>query len=300
MNYTDNELLEEISRRMKSNSKLLKEQKALMEELKTVNKKLHESESLKSHFISNITNEIVNPFSSILGLSKAILSVDKENWKKVFSMVALIYTEAFNLDFQLKNIFAAAKIEAGEIYPEVGSVDVVSLINSVTSTFKIEAKKKKIRFETLPDEASIIKDEKGSYYFKTDAEKLKLILLNLINNALKYSFEEGVITISYWVEDDQLFVSVQDRGTGISEEHQSIIFDRFKRVDSGITSTNRGHGLGLSINKAILDLLGGNIVLKSQPGEGATFIINIPQATEDAFLTATDDNELFFNDKQVF
>lgn len=271
-----------------------------MKELKTVNKKLHDSESLKSHFISNITNEIVNPFSSILGLSKAILSVDKENWKKVFSMVALIYTEAFNLDFQLKNIFAAAKIEAGEIYPEVGSVNICSLIKSVTGTFRIEAKKKKLSFEVIADEKTIKRDESGNFYFKTDAEKLKLVLLNFLNNAVKYSLDEGLITIKYWMEDDQLFVSVKDRGVGISEEHKNIIFDRFKRIDSGITSTSRGHGLGLSINKAVLDLLGGNIVIKSQPGEGAEFTINIPEATEDAFLMATDDNELFFNDKEVF
>ncbi len=298
--YTDKELIEEISRRMKSNTKLLKEQKDLMEELKTVNKKLQESESLKSHFISNITNEIVNPFSSILGLSKAILSVDKENWKKVFSMVALIYTEAFNLDFQLKNIFAAAKIEAGEIYPEIGSVDICNLVQSVTQTFKIEAKKKKVSFEIIPDEQSIQRDENGSFYFKTDAEKLKLILLNFLNNAVKYSLEEGLITIKYRLENEQLYISVKDRGVGISEEHKNIIFDRFKRVDTGITSTNRGHGLGLSINKAVLDLLGGNVKIESQPGQGATFTINIPEATEDAFLMATDDNELFFNDKQVF
>ncbi|MFW5644766.1 MAG: sensor histidine kinase [Bacteroidota bacterium] len=299
-NFTDKELIEEIARRMRSNSELLQEQKDLMKELQSVNKKLQESESLKSHFISNITNEIVNPFSSILGLSKAILSVDKENWKKVFSMVALIYTEAFNLDFQLKNIFAAAKIEAGEIYPEIGTVDISNLVQSVTKTFRIEARKKKVSFEIISDEKSIPRDENGSFYFKTDAEKLKLILLNFLNNAVKYSLEEGLITLKYWLEDDQLFISVIDRGVGISDEHKNIIFDRFKRVDSGITSTNRGHGLGLSINKAVLDLLGGNVKIESQPGQGATFTINIPEATEDAFLMATDDNELFFNDKQVF
>jgi len=103
----DEELIEELRIRMKEKTDALNELKSLNEKLKIVNKKLEESEAMKTHFISNITNEIVNPFASILGLSKNILSVNKENWKKVFSMVAMIHTEAFSLDFQLKNVFAS-------------------------------------------------------------------------------------------------------------------------------------------------------------------------------------------------
>lgn len=299
-NYTDDELLKELSRRFEDRKELIKIQENLKLELSIANEKLAESEGLKSHFISNITNEIINPFASILGLSKAILSVDKENWKKVLSMVALIYTEAFNLDFQLRNIFAAAKIEAGEIYPEIGNVDVCNLIDSVISTFKIESKKKKLVFETIIDENNLKENDNRKIIFKTDPEKFKLILLNLINNAVKYSFEEGTIYIKLWKSDNLLHVSVKDTGTGISEDHQKIIFDRFKRVDSGITSTNRGHGLGLSINKALLDLLGGDIKIDSIPGEGATFTFILPEAIEESFIMASDDNELFFSDKQIF
>ncbi len=141
---TDTELLDELRRRFEQNKNALLELKNLNDELRVVNKKLEESESLKSHFISNITNEIINPFTSILGLSRAILSVDKENWKKVISMVALIHSEAFHLDFQFRNIFVAAKIEAGEIFPEIFNVDIRNLIDSVIESFKFEMKKKRI------------------------------------------------------------------------------------------------------------------------------------------------------------
>ncbi|MFO7842861.1 MAG: hypothetical protein R6V16_03550, partial [Bacteroidales bacterium] len=141
---TDQELIEELRKRFDQNKKALKEVQELNDELQKVNKKLEESEALKSHFISNITNEIINPFASILALSKNILSVEKENWKKVFSMVSLIYSEAFNLDFQLRNIFVAAKIEAGEIFPEILNVDVKQLMDSVVDSFKYQSKKKKI------------------------------------------------------------------------------------------------------------------------------------------------------------
>jgi len=103
--HTDQELIDELQKRFEENAKTIQELKDLTEELKIVNKKLEESEALKSHFISNITNEIINPFTSILGLSRNILAVKKENWKKVISMVALIHSEAFNLDFSFEIYF---------------------------------------------------------------------------------------------------------------------------------------------------------------------------------------------------
>ncbi len=296
---TDQELIDELRIRMMENKRALDELKDLNEKLKNVNRKLEESEALKSHFISNITNEIVNPFASILGLSKSILSVNKENWKKVFTMVALIHTEAFSLDFQLKNVFAAAKIEAGEVYPEIGKVDIQNLVRSVTESFRIEAHKKKVTFDLSFDFPT---GEETTYCFKTDPEKLKLILSNLINNAVKFSYEEGRITIRIWTEEQVLYVSVLDNGVEITDEFKQIIFDRFKRADSSITSINRGHGLGLSIVKALLDLLGGDITFESDKEKGTIFTINIPESMEeeDSFDTSLNGNEMFFDDNQVF
>lgn len=294
---SNEELIEELQLRIAEHSQIREELKAATKEMKNVSRKLEESEAMKGHFISNVTNEIINPFSSILGLSKAILSVDKENWKKVFSMVAMIHTEAFSLDFQLKNIFAAAKIEAGDILPDLSNVDVYSVVTSVINSFKVDAKKKKLKFvQNLQVETG----NNESFYFKTDAEKLKLILSNLINNAVKFSFDEGIITIDVRKEENNLIISISDTGSGISEENQLIIYDRFKRIDSGITSTLRGHGLGLSINKGILDLLGGEINLKSQIGEGSVFTIKIPEPDVDVKHTSYDGDEIFFEDKQIF
>ncbi len=294
---TDEEILAELRVRIMDKSRSAEEYKMLTAELKSVNKKLEQSETLKSHFISNITNEIINPFTSILGLSRAILSVDKENWKKVISMVVLIHTEAFALDFQLRNIFAAARIEAGDIYPEISRVEVFPLIKSLVDSFTLEARKKKVVINLLFD---VEKKEEGQLYFKSDAEKLKLILSNLMCNAVKFSLDEGIVNVHVWILEGELYISVQDNGIGISEENQRLIFDRFSRVDNGISSVNRGHGLGLSINKALLDILNGEISLQSENGKGAIFTVRIPEAEEDAFLTASDGNEIFFDDQQVF
>ncbi|MBN1990790.1 MAG: HAMP domain-containing histidine kinase [Bacteroidales bacterium] len=293
---TDTELLDELRRRFEQNKNAVLELKNLNDELRNVNKKLEESESLKSHFISNITNEIINPFTSILGLSRAILSVDKENWKKVISMVALIHSEAFHLDFQFRNIFVAAKIEAGEIFPEIFNVDIHNLIDSVVESFKFETKKKRI----TATHNFTVKSESQLFTFKTDPEKLRMVLSNLLSNAVNFSFEGGAIEVTTWIEGTDLKISVKDYGIGISKENQKIIFDRFRRVDSGINSLNRGHGLGLSVNKAIIDMLKGRMEVASELGEGSTFTVTIPEAEESTNDFASDANETFFSNEETF
>jgi signal transduction histidine kinase len=292
---TDEELLDELKRRFEQNKIAVKELKNLNEELKQVNKKLEESESLKSHFISNITNEIINPFTSILGLSKAILSVDKENWKKVVSMIALIHSEAFTLDFQFRNIFVAAKIEAGEIFPEIVKTDIINVIDSVIESFKLEARRKKVQVDFKCD---LPLDNNEMFIFKTDPEKLKLIIANLLSNAINFSFEGGLVEILVNHKSKNLVVCVRDHGIGISKQNQKIIFDRFKRLDSGINSLNRGHGLGLSVNKAVLDMLNGKIDIESELGKGACFTVSIPESDSNTTDFASDANETFFDSEE--
>lgn len=297
-NLSDRQLLKELRVRLEEAKKSDMELKALSKDFQDVTKKLKESEALKSHFISNISNEIVNPFTSILGLSKAILSVEKNDWKKVVSMVALIHSEAFNLDFQLRNIFVAAKIEAGEIAPNITKVNVRSLIQTVIESFNIVSRKMGINIDL---QFNVEYGFGKNFYFKTDSEKLKLVMSNLINNALKYSYKDSKIIIKVWVEDDVLQISVQDFGTGISEKNQKIIFERFKRLDSGINSINRGHGLGLSITKALLDVLEGNIEINSQKGEGSTFSVTLPEAKHIVEGFSGEGNDVFFDgDDEIF
>ncbi len=292
-NLSDIQLLKELRHRLDESKKAKTELQELSKDYQEVTRKLSESESLKSHFISNISNEIVNPFTSILGLSKTILSVQKNDWKKVVSMVALIHSEAFNLDFQLKNIFVAAKIEAGEIAPNITKVNIKSLVQNVIDSFNIISRKMGISINLQYD---IDYGFGKNLYFKTDSEKLRLILSNLINNALKYSYKDSDVILKVNIEDDILEISVQDFGTGISEKNQKIIFERFKRLDSGINSINRGHGLGLSITKSLLDVVGGSISIDSKKGEGSTFSINLPEAKNIIEGFSGEGNDIFFDD----
>jgi signal transduction histidine kinase len=292
-NMSNEDILLEINRRLSLNEASLKQIQVLNGTINDLSKRLNESESLKSHFISNISNEIMNPFTSVLAISENILGVEKENWKKVIHMVSMIHAEVFNLDFQLKNIFAAAKLEAGEISPEITLIDIENLITNIIALFKYEARKKPLQIEFSSENLNI---EKG-FTFKSDAEKIHLIICNLLSNAIKFSYTEGKVLIRAIKEGHNLTLSVQDFGQGISKANEQIIFDRFKRADSGINSINRGHGLGLSIVKAIVDMLEGKITVKSAIGKGTLFQLHFTESEQEITGISMDADELFFREE---
>jgi two-component system, OmpR family, phosphate regulon sensor histidine kinase PhoR len=291
---TNEELVQELKTRLQENEILQQQVNQLNIGLKSVNQKLAESEALKSHFISNISNELVNPFTSVLAIAENILSVEKENWKKVISMISLIHTEVFNLDFQLKNIFAAAKLEAGENSPEISMINIDLLFESIINSFKYETKRKHLSL----DFKSINKSIDNQIYFKSDAQKIHLLISNLLSNAIKFSYDEGLIHITVTKDEKELTIIVQDFGQGISKTNELIIFDRFKRIDSGINSINRGHGLGLSIIKAITEILEGTIEFTSDLGKGTKFTIVLNESMIEASGVSIDADELFFKDEK--
>lgn len=289
---SNKELLDELSKRLLENENckgLLKKQ---AEELKSVNAKLAESESLKSHFISNITNEIVNPFASILGLSKNIMS-SKDSDRRSKNMAELIHSEAFELDFQLKNIFAAAKIEAGEFEPEYVKVDIQTLLTSVITSYMYKAEQKQLHINFSFELDKELQDHK---YFKTDPDKLRLIVSNLMSNGIKYSNAANKIEIKGWIDEGRILkITVKDYGIGIDKENLELIFDRFKRLNTAINSVNTGHGLGLSVSKAMIDSLDGTIEIASKRNIGSLFTVAIPEGQgHDSDGFAFDGNEFIF------
>lgn len=293
---SDDQLLEELKNRMRQKEEALRKLRETTKELKKVNEKLAYSEAMKSNFISNITNEIVNPFTSILGLSKSILKLSKSDWERLQSMVKMIYSEAFNLDFQLKNIFMAAEIEAGEVHVNNLKIDINDIIETVIDSFEENATKKEI---TITYHSQIDANTREGFNFISDPQKLQLILTNLLDNAIKFSSAANEVVIrAALIENRNLQISVQDYGAGISEENKVIIYDRFRKGDPGISTPNRGHGLGLSIIKALVDLFNGSIHLRTQLHQGSTFTIVLPEGEEDKDEFSTMGNDVFFNENE--
>lgn len=290
---SDKELIQELSNRL-----IKKKEEQLLEQLADVNKRLQEAEAIKSNFISNVTSEIVNPFTSILGLSKNILALKGNNLEKAKSMASLIQSEAFDLDFQLKNIFAAAKFEAGQLMPEYSNVDISALLKSVIDVFQYKSDQKQIWIQFIE---KIKSDDDEKLIFITDSEKIKLIVSNLLSNSIKYSNATDKVMIDATISENGLVITIKDHGIGIDKKNMEIIFDRFKRVNLEINSLVRGHGLGLSIVKASLDILGGKIELKSKPGQGTQFTLTVPrpEGIRDTDMFTPDSDEIYFDSDEI-
>ncbi len=290
---TDEELLKEIKERLENYKKTLNDLELLNGELMNVNKKLEESEKLKSHFISNIRNEIINPFSSIIGLSKQLINTEVIDKEKVVHFAGMIYNEAFELDFQLKNIFAAASIEAGDLEQQIVEIDVPSFFNNAVKYIEQRAISKNLVIKLDYENTS------NSTVFKTDADKLNIIIINLLANAIEFSKEESSeIVVKVKQNNESILFSVKDYGTGIPKDKLDIIFDRFKRLNMSIHTSNKGYGLGLSITKEYVEILGGEINVESEVGKGSTFNLFIPESNiEKPRLGFVSDNAEFFDNE---
>ncbi len=292
MNYSKNEIEGELSNCKQQVAQLKGENEELISNLFLLNEKLRDSEGLKGHFISNITNEIINPFASVLALAENIKVLKDGEIAQAHRMADLIFDQAFHLDFQLKNVFAAALIEAGKEELIFSVINMIDLGSHITSYFKTLLKKKTISLllkfsnELIPGAA--IK-------FSADREKLELIIKNLISNSIKFSPDGSVINLEFRLEIGQLSIVVTDQGKGINPDERKIIFDRFKQLDEKINSINTGHGLGLSIVQAYTEMMGGKVVLKDNDRVGISVIVIIPVNPEAEEL---DDLEDFIIDAE--
>ena len=289
---SDDKLLDEIKYRLECNKSSYAQSKDMIKKLTEVNLKLEKSEALKSNFLSNIRNEINNPLTAIIGLSGIILSTEKIDLETIKSFATQIYRDASNLDSQMRNIFAAAEIEAGEANPEITNVNIDEIISSVLDFFKNETIQKNIKVEY---NHAISEKTEGEILFKTDAEKFRLIVSNIVNNAFVYCFSGSTVYINLKIEDNNLTLCVTDHGAGISKENENQIFERFKQLDSRSNKNYQGHGLGLSVTRALLSIMEGDITFKSDKNGFVTFTISIPE-WENEF----DNSNLFIQDEGLF
>ncbi|MEW6601362.1 MAG: ATP-binding protein, partial [Nitrospirota bacterium] len=205
--------------------------------------------------------------------SKTLIAGDTLNHETICSLANNLYSEAFNLGLQFRNIFAAAETEAGEAVPSVARVNINKLIKNTLDMFTDKAGAKGINIvssmQSLTEEDPL---------FVTDPEKLQLIVINLLNNAIEFSNEYGQVEVSVWKHENSLRIAVKDMGPGIDKAYHEIVFDRFRQLDSGSAKSHLGHGLGLSVTKALVEMLNGTISLNSENGQGATFTISVTEA----------------------
>ncbi len=291
---SDAELLEELRRRFNENKKVVHDLQILTKKLERMNAKLIESESLKSNFISNIKNELNNPITSILIMAKELIKgIDSMDTKMVTSLAENLYLELLTIDFNLRNIFMAAEIEAGEIKLDISKINLNQFINNTFEEVVYLLKRKNINVEKSFVGISNSEDDT---FFKTDAEKLKLVLINLLWNSIEYSKNNSRIIFTIDLRDNVLNFWIKDFGFQMATDDLDTIFGEFKHISVDLTKRDRGKSLSLNVSKAIIELLNGSITVKpNEDYRGCTFTIMIPESQADVEdVISEDGNEFFF------
>ncbi|MCK9280268.1 MAG: ATP-binding protein [Melioribacteraceae bacterium] len=246
------------------------ERKKMIEELIAAKEKAEEMVKIKSYFFANMSHELRTPFMGLMGYSQLLLELVKSDEER--EMVEGIIRTSNRLTNTLSLILDLTKLEFDKIELFLEDINPGKLIDDVYNQYSVAAEKKGL---SLTKEIHF-----DIFYMFTDGRMLSEILINLINNAIKYT-DEGWIKIegikkTKNSDEEYLEISVSDSGIGISEEKQSLIWEEFRQASEGTNRAYQGTGLGLSITKRYAELLGGKIELISKFGEGSTFKVEIP------------------------
>jgi len=262
--------------------------------------KAEESDKLKSAFLANMSHEIRTPMNAIMGFSKLLEDADTEETRKEF--INIINSNSEHLLRIITDLIDTSKIEAGLIEIENREFNINELLDDITKVFKIKDK--------IENNKIVIKVNKAysdaEAIINCDRTRLQQIIINLLENAYKYTFD-GEIELGYSlpvvVDNTELIeFFVKDTGEGIDESKQSIIFERFVQEDSSLTRLIGGTGLGLTLAKGFVSILGGNIRVESKPNIGSTFYFSIPYqkgSIEDGLIEASDTEAIDWGDKTI-
>jgi PAS domain S-box-containing protein len=246
------------------------------EELIIAKERAEESDRLKSAFLANMSHEIRTPMNGILGFAELLKEpgLTGETQREYISIIEKSGQRMLNI---LNDIVSLSKIESGLMDVNIKETDINQQIVFIHSFFKLEIERKGIRFlikKSLNGKKALI---------QSDSEKIYGILTNIVKNAIKFT-RKGTIELGYRLktkkESSELEFYVKDTGIGIPKDRQKSIFDRFIQADISGEMAYQGAGLGLSISKAYVELLGGKIWVESEEGKGSTFYFTLPYRIE--------------------
>lgn len=247
----------------------------LFEEVQETAERLREVDRLKSEFLANMSHELRTPLNSIIGYAEILLmGLDGDLSEETQEDVQAIYENGQHLLDLINDILDLAKIEAGRMRLEREEIRVGALLNEVKTSHLGVLQQKQKELELL------VEVEDGVPSIQADYARLNQVFNNLVSNAIKFT-DEGQITMRASQENGWIRLEVEDTGTGISDEDQRHIFERFRQIDGSTSRVAEGTGLGLAITQHLIEMHGGTIDVDSELGVGSTFTVRLPVQSSD-------------------
>lgn len=252
-----------IFRKFRYNEKELHHKNKMLDKAKT---KAEEADALKTSFLQNLSHEMGSPMNGILGFSDLLLNSEIPDAEQK-KYVEVIKQNGDQLSSIVSDLQTISNIHSQKIKITKESIAPKDVIKTLEATFAQKAREAGITLKTsIPEFTPPL---------VTDKTKLVQILTNLLSNALKFT-HKGSVEFGYQSEGNSIIFFVKDTGIGMTQEQQKLIFERFVQADDSIQKKYGGTGLGLSISKGLVELLGGQMNVQSEPGKGSEFSFFIP------------------------
>jgi len=245
------------------------DRRQLIVQLEDSNAQLVEANKHKSVFLASMSHELRTPLNAILGFSELLMDSGKETFtpETRHRFLEQIHSSGKHLLGLINDILDLSKIEAGQMDLRLQVVNIAEIVEQVRNTVEPLAIQKNITLKGENVDAGTI---------VADAGKVKQMLLNLVSNAIKFTPDNGMITIQARRLDDAVELSVIDTGIGIAKEDFGRVFREFQQLDSGVGRQQPGTGLGLTLTRRFANLHGGDVRMDSELGRGSVFTITLP------------------------
>lgn len=237
-------------------------------QLKTAKEKAEESDKLKSAFLLNLSHELRTPLNALLGFSSVLAGQNNADESNDFC-VQQIHIAGNDLMKMIEDTIDMAKLESGQVHIDPMKQELSKTLMEVENDFRLAYK------DEYPDIEFRLLDNSQGIIIDTDHDKLKTVLKNILDNAVKFTLEGKIELGGHRVNGSQLMLYVKDTGIGIPKEMHDAVFEKFRKIEDK-ENIHRGNGLGLSISKGLVERIGGSIEIDSSLGEGTQVNIYLP------------------------
>lgn len=226
-------------------------------------------EQVRNDFVANVSHELKTPLTSIRGFVETLQAGAIENPEMANKFLRIIMLETERLTRLINDILVITKLESGADEAPLSRIRLDKMADDVVEMLEIHAGEKQVAVK--------VKHGGDPAYVWGNSDRVEQMLINLIENGIKYNQAGGSVTVSVFTSEDNVQLLVSDTGIGIAEEHLTRLFERFYRVDKGRSRNMGGTGLGLAIVKHIIRGMGGMIEVHSKIGEGTEFLVTLPR-----------------------